>query len=253
MTAGPSSSRAAAARRSPWPGCRRRTPARGPGDPRSGRDPAEAGRAGLRVRGVCRSGQDDRVEPAIEPQGGRLGRLAGDGPSVRTPSRRPIAASRSSVSRVAVREGDRRSVCPIDIDQLGRRAARGDLGECIAQPIEGVAADTCLEGRPQPGVESGRSRPRTGRHRPGDRGEPAAHVVPLEIEGVVHIEDDAADHHFGLRGRSARRWRGSCSTPVSYSRKSRRGPRPRRPCRGASPDRRRRLRVPGGTRRRTAR
>ena len=72
----------------------------GPWRPQAVAIAAEAGRAGLRVRGVCRSGQDDRVEPAIEPQGGRLGRLAGDGAVGQDAQPQADAASRSSVSRV---------------------------------------------------------------------------------------------------------------------------------------------------------
>ena len=171
----------------------------GPWQTPAGRDLAEAGRAGLRVRGVRGSGQDDRVEPAIEPQGGRLGRLAGH--RAVGQDAQPQADGRQAIERLAGRRPRGRSPARVPdrhrpASAVERReATSGNASRNRSKVSPRTPASKAAHNQASSPVDLGGGPAGIA----GDRGEPAAHVVPLEIEGVVHIEDDAADHHFGRR------------------------------------------------------
>jgi hypothetical protein len=99
-------------------------------------------------------------------------------------------------------EVDRRGVRAIRGDEVVHRKPLGNARERLEQGIEGVASQATIErgGEPPSHLPTFRTRLSD---ECGNVPKAASNVVALAIEGVIQVEHDATDHHFGVRVNSS--------------------------------------------------
>ena len=91
---------------------------------------------------------------------------------------------------------DRRRMRPVGLDEVRRGHARGKSGHHRDQPVERIAADPGLEGAPKPGRD--RSRLCWGSSISAAYVvEAAPNIVPLPVQRVIDVKDEALDHQSG--------------------------------------------------------